>query len=75
LFLLGLWINVHHDGLLVAFKEKSKVKGDSKGGYLIPTGGLFNYISCANYFGEILEWTAFALITLEYPQVVFTRWI
>ena len=31
------------------------------GRYQIPYGGWFVYVSCANYFGEILEWIGFAI--------------
>jgi 3-oxo-5-alpha-steroid 4-dehydrogenase 1 len=30
-------------------------------GYYIPKGGMFEYVSGANFFGEILEWTGFAI--------------
>lgn len=29
--------------------------------YKIPYGGLFNHVSCANFFGEILEWFGYAI--------------
>ena len=30
-------------------------------GYKIPYGGAFRFVSGANFFGEILEWTGFAI--------------
>ncbi len=29
--------------------------------FQIPRGGLFEYVSAANYFGEMLEWAGFCL--------------
>jgi hypothetical protein len=30
-------------------------------GYKIPTGGLFTFVSAANYASEIIEWSGYAL--------------
>lgn len=54
-WLLGLYINVDADHRLRTLRKP----GES--GYKIPHGGMFDYISGANFFGEILEWTGFAI--------------
>jgi len=54
-FLLGMAINIFHDLLLRGLRKKGEK------GYRIPTGGLFEYVSCPNYLGELIEWTGFAL--------------
>ena len=44
----------------------------AKSHYSIPRGGLFEYVSCANYAGECLEWAGWALAAdLALPQVAF----
>jgi 3-oxo-5-alpha-steroid 4-dehydrogenase 1 len=55
LFLLGFFGNVYHDRLLISLRARP---GE---GYKIPRGGLFEYVSGANFFCEICEWTGFAL--------------
>jgi very-long-chain enoyl-CoA reductase len=37
----------------------------------IPTGGLFEWVSCANYSYEILTWCGFALVMRNLPSLVF----
>ena len=40
-------------------------------GYKIPRGGMFEYVSAANYFGEIVEWAGFALACNSLPALAF----
>ena len=40
-------------------------------GYKIPVGGLFRWVSSPNYFGELLEWTGWAIATWSIPGVAF----
>ncbi|XP_051927837.1 3-oxo-5-alpha-steroid 4-dehydrogenase 1 [Hippocampus zosterae] len=55
LWLFGWLINLHSDHIL------RNLRGPGESGYKIPRGGMFEYVSAANYFGEITEWTGFAL--------------
>ncbi|XP_070556793.1 3-oxo-5-alpha-steroid 4-dehydrogenase 1-like isoform X2 [Ptychodera flava] len=58
LFVVGYIINKWADAKL----RRLRNQGDNQG-YHIPYGGLFEVISCPNYFGEMLEWTGWALGT------------
>ncbi|XP_077405628.1 3-oxo-5-alpha-steroid 4-dehydrogenase 1 isoform X2 [Vanacampus margaritifer] len=55
LWLLGWLINLHSDHIL------RNLRGPGESGYKIPRGGMFEYVSAANYFGEITEWAGFAV--------------
>jgi hypothetical protein len=39
--------------------------------YVRPEGWLFNYISCPHYFGEIIEWGGWAIMTWSLPGFAF----
>lgn len=41
------------------------------GGYVIPRGFLFNFITCPNYTAEILGWVAFTVATQALPAAFF----
>jgi steroid 5-alpha-reductase len=56
LFLFGWLINNQSDAILISLKKKNK-------GYLIPYGGAFEYVSAANYFGELVEWFGWFVLT------------
>ena len=55
LFATGYAINLHSDARLRRLRQPGET------GYRIPRGGLFRWVSCPNYFGEILEWCGWAL--------------
>lgn len=68
LFLTGMAINIHSDNTLLSLRKASR------NGYAIPRGGFFKYISCPNFFGEILEWTGFAIMTWSPAALAFAVW-
>ena len=67
IFIIGLYINVSSDNILIKLRTKQK-------GYVIPKGKLFNYVSCPNFFGEIIEWLGFAIMTLNPGSLSFLIW-
>uniref|UniRef100_A0A2P2HWW1 3-oxo-5alpha-steroid 4-dehydrogenase (NADP(+)) n=2 Tax=Hirondellea gigas TaxID=1518452 RepID=A0A2P2HWW1_9CRUS len=62
-YLVGMKINISADSALRALR----VDGDNS--YKIPRGGMFEYVSCANYFGEIIEMWGYALCSCSPPAV------
>jgi len=56
MFFVGFLIHVISDQLIL------KQKRLAGGKYIIPNGFLFTRISNPNYFGEIIQWLAWALI-------------
>lgn len=67
LFAAGMAINLRADAHLIALRNGGH-------GYVIPRGGLFDRISCPNHFGEIMEWTGFALAAWSLPALSFAVW-
>jgi 3-oxo-5-alpha-steroid 4-dehydrogenase 1 len=68
LFFVGLTINIDSDRRI----RNLRLPGDSK--HYLPHGGMFNYVTSANYFGEIVEWMGFAIATWSMPGLVFAIW-
>lgn len=68
LFIAGAAINFHADQVLINLRKPGET------GYKIPHGGLYRWISCPNYFGEILEWIGWAILTWSLPGLVFAVW-
>jgi 3-oxo-5-alpha-steroid 4-dehydrogenase 1 len=68
IFLVGLAVNVHADEVL----RRLRARGAS--GYGVPEGGLYRWISCPNYLGEVLEWCGWALATFSVPGLLFAVW-
>lgn len=58
----GFLSNIYHDSLLFTLRIKNTAKSEGgKKRYFIPTGGLFEYISCPNYFSESVEWLGYSI--------------
>lgn len=55
LFLVGWAVNHHADAVL------RRLRAPGETGYRVPQGGLYRWVSCPNYLGEIVEWCGFAL--------------
>ena len=68
LFFTGFLTHVTSDHKLRTLRKS----GES--GYKIPYGGLYRYISCPNYLGEIIEWIGWAIMTWSMPGFVFALW-
>ena len=68
IFFIGMIINLHSDHIIRHLRSP----GDHK--HYIPKGGMFRYVTSANYFGEVLEWSGFAVLTWSLPGVIFALW-
>ena len=68
LFATGMFINIQSDSIIRHLRKP----GDTA--HHLPKGGMFRYVSSANYFGELLEWTGFAILTWSAAGAVFALW-
>jgi protein-S-isoprenylcysteine O-methyltransferase Ste14 len=64
-FISGFIINKIADEKLRKMRKESPVE------YVLPKGWLFNYISSPHYFGEIIEWGGWAVMTWSLPGLAF----
>jgi steroid 5-alpha-reductase/3-oxo-5-alpha-steroid 4-dehydrogenase 1 len=68
LFAVGYLVNRQADATLRSLRSP----GES--GYQIPRGGLYRWVSCPNYLGEIVEWIGWAIATWSLPGTAFALW-
>jgi hypothetical protein len=68
IFILGFFTNQISDQILLNLRRGGKT------GYYIPTGWLYEYVSCPNFLGEIMEWTGFAIMAWNLPALSFALW-
>lgn len=68
LFFVGMGVNWHSDYII------RSLRGPNDIGHYLPQGGMFRYVSSANYFGELVEWIGFAVLTWSWAGVVFAWW-
>lgn len=67
-FVLGVVINMHSDSVI----RHLRAPGDTK--HYLPQKGMYRFVTSANYFGELVEWTGFAVLTLSPAAWVFVWW-
>ena len=68
LFLVGFAINLHSDHVIRHLRQP----GDTR--HYLPQRGFYRYVTSANYFGELVEWTGFALAAATPAAWVFPIW-
>jgi protein-S-isoprenylcysteine O-methyltransferase Ste14 len=68
LFLFGMGLNIKSDNILFSLRS------DGNSDYKIPREGLFKWVSCPNYFGEIIEWCGWAIATWSLAGLSFAIW-
>lgn len=68
IFFGGIAINLNSDNIIRNLRKP----GDTR--HYIPRGGMFRYVSSANYFGEFMEWVGFAVLTWSAAGAVFALW-
>ncbi len=68
IFIAGICINLHSDHVIRNLRKP----GDTK--HYLPKDGMYKYVCSANYFGEILEWLGWAILTWSWAGLVFFWW-
>jgi 3-oxo-5-alpha-steroid 4-dehydrogenase 1 len=68
IWLTGFYINIRSDSILRNLRKP----GESK--YKMPFGGMFEYVSAANYLGETIEWIGFAIAVQNHSAFAFALW-
>lgn len=67
-FFLGMYINWRSDSIIRHLRQP----GDTR--HYLPTRGMYRYVTSANYLGEIIEWTGFALAVATPAAWLFVLW-
>ncbi len=68
IFILGMAINIDSDRYIRSLRKP----GDTA--HYFPCKRMYKFVSSANYFGEILEWTGFAILSWSTVGLLFAFW-
>jgi 3-oxo-5-alpha-steroid 4-dehydrogenase 1 len=68
IFGIGFFINKQSDAIT------RKLWDPANPGYKIPYGGMFRFVSCPNYLGEIITWIGWAVLTWSTAGLFFVLW-
>ncbi len=61
-------LNWHSDYIIRHLRKP----GDTR--HYLPQKGMYRYVTSANYFGEIVEWAGWAILTCSLSGLVFLWW-
>ena len=70
-FIINRWADVKLRSMRQAASQKESVPLQAGERYKIPHGGLYEYISCPNYFGEAVEWLGWTIATWSLAGLVW----
>ena len=68
IFFLGMGINLHSDHVI----RHLRPEGDTR--HYLPQKGMYRYVTSGNYFGELVEWCGFAILTQSAAAWIFVIW-
>ncbi len=69
IFFCGFYVNRRSDNII---RNLRKDDNDTK--HYLPSGFMFEHVTCANYLGELMEWLGFAILTWSISGLVFFLW-
>ncbi len=67
-FIVGMAVNLDSDYIIRHLRKP----GDTR--HYIPRRHLYKYVTSANYFGEVVEWIGFAILTWSPAGLLFAVW-
>ncbi|XP_073331312.1 3-oxo-5-alpha-steroid 4-dehydrogenase 2-like [Pagrus major] len=65
LFVVGMTVNIHSDHILRSLRRPGETV------YRIPHGGMFEFVSGANFLGEIVQWCGYSVAAWSLPTFAF----
>ncbi|MGL4388777.1 MAG: DUF1295 domain-containing protein [Brevinema sp.] len=68
IFFVGTFINRQSDNILRNLRKPGET------GYKIPYGGVYHWVSCPNYLGEMIIWLGWAVILWSTVGLAFFFW-
>jgi 3-oxo-5-alpha-steroid 4-dehydrogenase 1 len=60
-----MYVNIRSDSIIRNLRKP----GDTK--HYLPKGGMYNYVTSANYFGELTEWLGWSILTWSWAGLIF----
>jgi protein-S-isoprenylcysteine O-methyltransferase Ste14 len=67
-YFIGWGINCWSDQILISLRSGNQTS------YRIPVGGLFRWVSCPNFLGEVIQWIGWAIMCWNLAGLSFAIW-